>query len=144
MTGYSPREKTFTIAASLAPYPFMIATFWTPVTSMTSLFYAGIILYGIGIAAFYASIWLFAGTPPDKPLSAGVYRLSRNPMYVAASLILFSICLITANILLFVYLIALLVLQHFMILTEERICLEKYGTAYQKYCEGTPRYLLFV
>ncbi len=117
MTGYSPGEKTFTIAASLAPYPFLIATFWTPFTSMTSLLYAGIILYGIGIAAFYSAIWVFALTPPDRPLSVGVYHLSRNPMYVAASLILFSICLVTANALLFAYLIAMLVPQHFMILS---------------------------
>jgi protein-S-isoprenylcysteine O-methyltransferase Ste14 len=30
MTGYTAREKFFTISASLAPYPFVIATIWVP------------------------------------------------------------------------------------------------------------------
>jgi len=142
MTGYNAWEKFFTIAASLAPYPFLIATFWTPITSQVLLLYVGIVVYCIGIAAFYAAIWVFAVTSPDIHLSAGAYRLSRNPMYVASSSIFFSICLVTANMLLFAYLIVLLVLQHFMILAEERICRERYGTAYQQYFDKVPRYLL--
>lgn len=143
MTGYSTGEKAFTIAASIAPYPFLVATFYTPFTSLKPLFYCGIALYGIGIAAFYAAIWVIANTSPDGLFSVGVYRHSRNPMYVAASLVLFSICLVTANLLLFVYFIVLLILQHFMILAEERTCLQKYGALYQEYRDGTPRYLLF-
>jgi protein-S-isoprenylcysteine O-methyltransferase Ste14 len=143
MTGYERKEKFVTIVASLAPYPFIISTVWTPFTSLKSLFFAGIVIYCIGIVAFYATIFVFATTPPDKPLSAGVYRFSRNPMYVSSAFVFIGICTATANFLLLAYLIILLVLQHSMILAEERICRLKYGTSYQEYFEKVPRYLFF-
>lgn len=143
MTGYEDKERFVTIVASIAPYPFMITTVWTPFTSLKPLLFAGLMVYCIGIGAFYATIYVFATTPPDKPLSAGVYRLSRNPMYVSASFVFFGICMVTANLLLFAYLIIIVVLQHFMILAEERICRQKYGTAYEEYFEKVPRYLIF-
>jgi protein-S-isoprenylcysteine O-methyltransferase Ste14 len=142
MTGYNTREKSFTIAASLAPYPFLIATLWIPFTTITPFLYAGLVLYCIGIAGFYAALWVFSVTPPDVPLSRGVYRISRNPMYVTAALVVFSMCLATANILLLAYFTVLVALQHVMILAEERICRQKYGSAYQKYSDEVPRYLL--
>jgi protein-S-isoprenylcysteine O-methyltransferase Ste14 len=142
MTGYDIKEKFFTISASLAPYPFMAVTAWTPFTTLKPFFCAGIILYCIGIAGFYSTIFVFANTPPNKPLSTGVYRFSRNPMYISSTLIFFSICLATANLLLLSYLIMLSVLQHFMILAEERACMEKYGMVYHEYTRNVPRYLL--
>jgi len=143
MTGYKGKEKIVTIAASLAPYPFMITTVWTPFTSLKSLLIAGLILYCAGIGAFYATIYVFATTSSDKPLSAGVYRFSRNPMYVSATLVFFGICTVTLNLLLLACLIIIIVLQHFMILAEERICNLKYGKAYQEYFQNVPRYLIF-
>lgn len=143
MNGYVGKEKFVTIAASLAPYPFMITTVWAPFTSMKLLLIAGLIVYCVGIGAFYATIYVFAITPPDKPLSAGVYRFSRNPMYVSATFVFLGICMVTANLLLFAFLVILVVLQHFMILAEERICKQKYGTSYQRYFEKVPRYLIF-
>lgn len=143
MTGYTRREKFFTVAASLAPYPFMLITVWTPFTALRAPLYGGLLLYGVGLAGFYASILVFARTPSDQPLSRGVYRFSRNPMYVSASLVFLGICCVTANPLLFVWLAPLLLLQHFMILAEERICGEKYGPAYAEYARTVPRYLIF-
>lgn len=34
-----------------------------------------------------------------------------------------------------------MIVQHFMILGEERICFEKYGNTYREYMNRTPRYL---
>lgn len=143
MTGYENKEKFITVAASLAPYPFMITTVWTPFTSLRSLLFAGLFVYCIGIVTFYATIYIFAITLPEKPLSAGVYRYSRNPMYLSATFVFFGICIVTANIALFAYLIIMVVLQHFMILAEERICSLKYGKSYQEYFQKVPRYLIF-
>lgn len=143
MTGYDTREKFFTVSASLAPYPFMIATVWTPFTSITPLFYGGLTVYSIGVASFIATIRVIAATPPDKPFSDGVYRISRNPLYVSATLIFFGICLVTVNLVLFANLVILVLLQHFMILAEERVCREKYGADFERYMGKVPRYLFF-
>jgi protein-S-isoprenylcysteine O-methyltransferase Ste14 len=141
MTGYSKKEKFFTILASIAPYPFMIATAWIPFTTMLPLLYLGIVLYIFGMASFMASLKIIIETPHDEPFRAGPYRFTRNPLYVSATTVFVGICLATANIILIAYLVIATVLQHFMILAEERICREKYGLDFEVYQKKVPRYL---
>ena len=141
MTGYSVREKLFTVEASIAPYPFMLATVWIPFTAMPSLVCIGISFYIIGMALFAVSLKVIIQTPHDEPFSSGPYRFSRNPLYVAATIVFMGICLSTANIALSVYLVITVLPQHFMILAEERICKEKYGAAFENYLKTVPRYL---
>jgi len=143
MTGYSAQEKFFTVVASIAPYPFMLATVWTPFTDMLPLLGVGVALYLLGMALFAVSLKIIIQTPPDEPFSIGPYRFSRNPLYVAATIVFMGICIATANIVLAVYLAIAVLPQHFMILAEERICREKYGAAFEKNLHQVPRYLLF-
>ncbi|MEN6317687.1 MAG: methyltransferase [Syntrophaceae bacterium] len=141
MTGYSAREKFLTVVASLAPYPFMLATVWTPFTAMLPLVYLGVSLYIVGMALFAVSLRVIIQTPHGEPFSAGPYRLTRNPLYVAATIVFAGICFATANIVLSGYLVIAVLLQHFMILAEELACREKYGVAYESYLKRVPRYL---
>ncbi len=142
MSGYDAREKIFTISASLAPYPFMVATVWTPFTSITPLLCAGLALYCASMALLIVTIYCFATASGDVLIQEGPYRISRNPLYVSATLIFLSICLVTANVLLLAWLAIIVVPQHFMILAEERACLEKYGREFERYMVTVPRYLL--
>lgn len=71
----------------------------------------------------------------------GPYRFSRHPMYVSATAVFTGICLATASIILAVYLVIAVLLQHFMILAEERICKGKYNAAFEDYMKKVPRYL---
>jgi len=144
MAGYSAKEKFFTIAASLTPYPFMLATVWTPFTPILPLLYVGLLFYVVGMALFAASLKVIIQTPHDQPFSAGPYRFSRNPLYVAATIVFAGICIATANIVLVGYLTIAVLLQHFMILAEERACGEKYGNAFERYLRTVPRYLFIV
>jgi len=125
MTGYSAKEKLFTVAASIAPYPFMLATVWTPFTAKLPLLCIGVALYLLGMALFAVSLKIIIQTPPDEPFSNGPYRFSRNPLYVAATIVFAGICIATANIVLAVYLVIAVLPQHYMILAEERVCREK-------------------
>jgi protein-S-isoprenylcysteine O-methyltransferase Ste14 len=43
-----------------------------------------------------------------------------------------------------VYVVVATLLQHFMILAEERICRIKFGALFDRYTERVPRYLLVV
>jgi protein-S-isoprenylcysteine O-methyltransferase Ste14 len=144
MTGYTPREKFFTVSASISPYPFMIATIWVPLISKPLLFCFGVLIYILGMVLCAASLKVIIKTPPDQPFTAGPYRFSRNPMYVSATIVFIGICLSTANLVLSSYLAIAVLLQHFMILAEERICKEKYGGAFEGYSRKVPRYLFIV
>ncbi len=142
MTGYTVKEKFFTVSASLAPYPFMLATVWTPFTTILPLLCLGLLLYFTGMTFFAASLKAIIETPADQPFSSGPYRISRNPLYTAATIAFTGICLATANLVLVCYLAVAVLLQHFMILAEERICRDKYGKAFEDYLKKVPRYLL--
>lgn len=141
MTGYSAREKFFTVAASIAPYPFMLVTIWTPFASIPPLVYIGVSFYIIGMIMFIVSLKVIVQTTLEEPFSSGPYRFSRNPLYVAVTIVFMGICISTANFGLSIYLAITVLPQHFMILAEERICREKYGTAFENYLKRVPRYL---
>ena len=141
MTGYRTQEKFFTVVASIAPYPFMIATVWTPLTPMLPFLCLGISLYLVGIVLFAASFRVILQTPHDEPFRAGPYRFTRNPLYVSATMVFIGICIATANLVLAGYLAIAVLSQHLMILAEERICREKYGMAFENYLKRVPRYL---
>jgi protein-S-isoprenylcysteine O-methyltransferase Ste14 len=142
MTGYDAKERFFTVSASLAPYPFIIATVWTPFTTQKPLLYPGLALYAVGAALFFSTLRVFVTTPFDRPFFGGPYRISRNPFYVAVTLMFFGICVVTMNLILLTWLAIMCVPQHFMILAEERICSEKYGEDFERYLGKVPRYLL--
>jgi len=143
MTGYTRKERVFTILASIAPYPFMIATVWTPFTKTLPLLYLGILLYIFGIVAFVVSLKVIIETPRDDLFREGPYRFTRNPLYVSATIVFLGICLATANIMLVAYLFIASLFQHLMILAEERICKDKYGVTFENYSKRVPRYLFF-
>lgn len=144
MTGYKTLEKLVAISASFSPYPLMIATLWTPFTSNPALFFFGLLIYTVGMALCAASVKVIIETPPDEPFTTGPYRFSRNPMYVSATAVFAGTCIATANPVLTGYLVLVVLLQHFMILAEERVCRSKYGESFERYLGRVPRYLLFV
>ncbi|RHW76059.1 isoprenylcysteine carboxylmethyltransferase family protein [Colwellia sp. RSH04] len=78
----------------------------------------------------------------SKVVSSGVYRFSRNPMYLAMLLALIAIALLTTN------LIALLVLPlfimyitRFQIQPEEKALGKLFGKEYDEYCQKVRRWL---
>jgi protein-S-isoprenylcysteine O-methyltransferase Ste14 len=141
MTGYSRTEKLVTAIASFLPYPFMGLAVWTPMTTHGARFVLGVLLSGLGNAAFAATLYVFAKAPPNQLLQSGPYRLSRNPLYVSATIVFIGVCVATGNLLLSGMLAAMLALQHFMIMAEERACTAHFGSPYQRYLRTTPRYL---
>ncbi|MBN2358824.1 MAG: isoprenylcysteine carboxylmethyltransferase family protein [Deltaproteobacteria bacterium] len=142
LVGYSRSERLSASLASIVQYPFWLITIWTPLADSPALLVAGSALYLVGATAYYVAIVQFSTIPDGQLRTTGLYRRSRHPMYVSASLALIAICLITASALLTAWLAALLCFQHVMIRAEERRCGDKFGDAYAAYCRRVPRYLL--
>jgi protein-S-isoprenylcysteine O-methyltransferase Ste14 len=142
MTGYTRGERFLTIAASIAPYPFMLTTIWVPFTSSRPLLYLGLLVSMLGMALAAASLKVIMSAPPNTLFTTGPYRFSRNPLYVSATVVFIGICLATADIVLAGYLVLAVLLQHFMILAEERVCRLKHGEPFDRYVRLVPRYLV--
>jgi protein-S-isoprenylcysteine O-methyltransferase Ste14 len=141
MTDYRTAERGFTVAASLLPYLFIAAAAWTPLPEAGRWLILGLVVSALGTAGFLRTLQVFAKAPPDKLILTGPFRLSRNPLYVSAALVFLGACLATGSPLLSSMLLVSLVLQHRMILAEERACARRYGEEYAAYARNTARYL---
>ncbi len=75
-------------------------------------------------------------------VTRGIYRYSRNPMYVGLVFILLGWALYLSHLLAFVWLpIFILYMTRFQIQPEERAMKQKFGTAYQAYLTRVRRWI---
>jgi protein-S-isoprenylcysteine O-methyltransferase Ste14 len=112
--------------------PLKLGTLW---------FYVGLPISLLGIAMYIFVSVSIANTPVDGPVTTGLYRYSRHPMYVASFLAPIGAGIASAS-WLFLLLAVLVTVTHFMnAIFEERLCLEAYGGVYQKYLNRTPRWI---
>ncbi len=141
MTGYSQKEKAVTVSASVTPYLFTLLTIFIPISSNSIAVVMGAPLYTIGLIGFVYAVVSYLKAPLEGPAVQGIYKISRNPMYVAALLAYAGIAVMTLNILLTILLIVMIILHHMMICAEEKACAKRFGKQYEQYRRNTPRYL---
>ena len=120
-------------------FPIFIPIRYAPVW-----FSFGIVIYNIGLIVILSAVIGFALNPINEPVSGGIFRYSRNPMYLGAFLLFLGIGLITLSWLYILMIIIWIVLIHFIDLPlEEAECLKKYGQEYKNYLNRTPKWLGF-
>ena len=71
----------------------------------------------------------------------GIYKFSRNPMYVAYFICFAGMAVLTRSLVLLAVVMVFQVSAHWIILAEERWCMEKFGTAYGQYMKEVRRYI---
>lgn len=106
-----------------------------------SLFYVGIILYSIGIILCAWSTFDFAKPTENGFNLKGLYKYSRNPMYIAYFIYILGCVLLTQSLLLLLILIFFQIATHWIILSEEEWCKEEFGNGYIEYMKKVRRYL---
>lgn len=115
--------------------------FFHKVKTESHLFYLGLATYGLGILLCFVSVLNFA-----KPAKNGInlkwlYRVSRNPMYVAYFVYFLGCVLLTQSLLLLAILIIFQISEHWIIKSEERWCIKKFGEEYANYMKEVRRYI---
>ena len=140
-SGHTKREKMFGSITSLIQMGSIVYSVFLPLQLDTGWFYAGLFIYGIGIIVEILVLLAFATTPEDQPVTKGVFNVSRNPGYFGEFLIYAGIGIACLSwVFLLVAMIAIM-LEHQIVLGEERICINKYGDDYRKYMKRTPRWI---
>ena len=82
-------------------------------------------------------------SPDEIGLSVkGIYKFSRNPMYLSYFICMLSWVLLTKSIVLLIIVIIYQISTHSIIISEERWCLEKFGDEYKEYMARVGRYFL--
>ncbi|MDD4565058.1 MAG: isoprenylcysteine carboxylmethyltransferase family protein [Eubacteriales bacterium] len=78
---------------------------------------------------------------PDRLVTTGMFRFSRNPIYVCFDSFFIGLFLVHRNVILVVAVIAFALLIHRQILREEKFLRSHYGVEYEEYCRKARRYL---
>ena len=119
----------------------LIYSIFLPIKLGTWWFYSGLLIYLIGTIMVLLFSISFATAPLGEPLSNGVYAISRHPSYFGFFLAYAGIGIACASWIFLLCALVWIVSWQFGIAEEERILLEKYGEAYQKYMDRTPRWI---
>jgi protein-S-isoprenylcysteine O-methyltransferase Ste14 len=142
-SGWSRKQRVFAILGKVFSLACLLLIILTPLRINSTVFFVGSIVYIIGLAGLVVAMLNYRDTPPDQPVTKGVYRISRHPQIVALFILFLGICIAIGS---WPALFALAIsrlLQHFGILAEEEVCLKQYGESYHAYVERVPRYFLF-
>jgi protein-S-isoprenylcysteine O-methyltransferase Ste14 len=76
-----------------------------------------------------------------EPVTQGIYRYSRHPIYVAIVLIYLSVGIASVSWVFICVSVIWSVLICISAVGEEHYCLEKFGLAYREYMNRTPRWI---
>lgn len=134
-------EKVAAVFSMLATLFLLVYAIFLPLQLGTAWFYAGLVMYLIGLAMFLAAIVNIATTPLGQPFRTGMYRYSRHPMSLGSSLTFIGAGIACASWLFVLLAIINAILDAFLVVAEERRCLEIYGDDYQDYLDQTSRWL---
>ena len=105
------------------------------------LFDAGAVVYGAGVVLLAVSTVQFAHPSPSGLVDRGVYRLSRNPMYVAYPLCFAGMALMTCSMALMALTFAFQASARWIVRAEERECARRFGDEYARYAAKVRRWL---
>lgn len=115
--------------------------YFLKITTDTYWFYIGLVIYGFGVLLCLVSASNFAKPAKNGINLKGLYRISRNPMYVAYFIYFLGCVVLTQSLILLVILLVFQISAHWIILSEERWCEKKFGEEYINYMNKVRRYI---
>jgi len=125
----------------LMTYAVMIYSIFVPLRLGTIWSYVGLIVFLWGATIYTIAIVNFATAPLDKPVTKGIYGISRHPIHFSYFVMYIGIGIACASWIFLLFSIIYIILQDILHSAEERFCLEKYGDAYREYMNKTWRYI---
>ena len=105
------------------------------------LLYSGLVIYGLGVLLCLVSVINFAKPAKNGINLRGIYGISRNPMYVAYFIYFIGCTILTQSLYLLGIVVIFQISAHWIILSEERWCIQKFGEEYINYMNKVRRYL---
>ncbi|MDO6426072.1 isoprenylcysteine carboxylmethyltransferase family protein [Thalassotalea sp. 1_MG-2023] len=124
--------------------PIILSSQLTIIMTLVFLF-AGLFVIVAGVVAFKKANTTVDPTKPQSSatlVDSGIYRVTRNPMYLGFSCWLMALCFYTANPILIGFVVLfVLYLEQFQITPEERALEQLFGQPYLDYCQQVRRWI---
>jgi protein-S-isoprenylcysteine O-methyltransferase Ste14 len=120
----------------------VIYSIFLPLKIGTVWFYIGLVICLIALSIYYiAAINIAKAQIVNEPVTKGVYRFSRHPIYLGGFLLFLGIGIACASWLFILFALAWIILWLIAVPSEESDVSEKYGDAYREYMKRTPRWI---
>jgi protein-S-isoprenylcysteine O-methyltransferase Ste14 len=141
----APFQKTKKILALsthvvIMPIVFIYSIF-LPLKMDALWLYVGLPIFALALVISVAALFNIGSAPADEPVSGGVYRISRHPMYLSGFLMCISIAISCASWIVLLCAVLWLVFWQIVVPSEERFLIERYGSLYREYMNRTPRWI---
>jgi len=118
-----------------------IYSIFLPLKLGTLWFYTGLPIYLIGFLMLILAIVNIATTPEGKPFTKGAYRFSRHPMTFWGNIMHLGVSIAAASWVFLLFSVVVAILFLYLVIAEERGCLEYYSETYREYMNKTPRWI---
>ena len=140
----SESDKKFKILITAFTVLLFGAYFYSiflPLKLNTVWFYIGLITYLLGFSVQISAWQNLATSSVDKPVTKGVYRFSRNPMYIGEFFVYLGIAMLCISWIFLLVVIDYAALSYVLVKSEEQECINKYGDSFQEYLDRIPRWI---
>ena len=126
---------------SLPTYDYEVLRYFAVLIALSSIL---IFLYCVWIFWFLGKGTPALVEPPRRLVIKGIYKYTRNPIYIAHSLILLSYSLYFGHLLLYIYFSLAVLFYHLIVVLYEEPRLKKlFGKSYDNYKKKVSRWILF-
>ena len=140
------KSKITLLVASLSKliyFPAVIYSVFLPLKFGSIWFYTGLPITLIGLVGSIIILVDWANAPAGEPVTRGIYRYSRHPMYVTGVFVFLGVSIMSVSwvFLLLTIIFGVGVTRPYFVKVEEAECLGYYGDAYREYMNRTPRWI---
>lgn len=134
-------EKAAYVLHQLSSVFIVLYSFFLKIQTARPLLLIALPVYASGVCVLILSTVNF-GKPKQNGINLhGLYKISRNPMYMGYFIFFLGCALLTRSMLLLVSLLVFIGSTHWIILSEERWCINKFGSEYIHYMKKVRRYI---
>jgi len=119
----------------------VVYSIFLPLKLGTGWLYSGLAIFALGLVLSVMATHSFATTPIGEPVTGGIYRVSRHPVYLSGFLAYLGIGLAGVSWVMLLCAVLWILLWCLVVPAEERFLVERYGEAYREYMRRTPRWI---
>jgi len=135
------REAKAAIIGNAIMFVATLYSVFLPLQLGTNWFNVGLTVFLAGLIILTIATVNFATAPMEKPITQGMYRFSRHPLYLSLFIIYIGTSIATASWVFILLGIANIFWTWTESIAEERYCIERYGNEYKEYMKRTPRWI---
>jgi protein-S-isoprenylcysteine O-methyltransferase Ste14 len=139
-SNWTPAQRALTRVGKALFVAVFVFVALTPLRPDAPHFWLGSVVFVLGLIGMVIALLDFRRAAADRPVTRGLYRISRNPQWVALVLVFLGACIAVGSWTALTLTALAAVSLHFRILAEERSCLTQYGESYRAFMQRVPRY----